>query len=161
MMIAEPKTLDDVRKVFGEYSFPRFVLDKCDSALLLFCAGFYGGHDCLHVADAELDHVLAVDIDKEKLEVMERIYPEHWHFVEADVLKVHTNQRYDLIVADPPLDLIDTTINFMTIWGLWAKKYLVLNVRRGSQYLAPIGWRELGKLHRSNEISWLILTNKK
>lgn len=158
--MVKPESLDAVREIYGNYPFPRFVFNKCQSALMFFCAGFYGGHDCLHVADAGLKNVLCVDIDEEKLLTMRLIYPDEWTFFAHDVYDCNIATRFDLIVADVQLNQIESAMDYVPKWCEAASKYFVMTVKRGEPYLVPIYMKELGKLHRSDTTSWLILGRK-
>lgn len=155
-----PVRLEDVKREFTGYPFPRFVFNKCESALMLFCAGFYGGHDCVWVADAGLTNVIAVDHDADKLNVMKQIYPKQWSFLCTDIYKLNLISSVDLVVADVQISQIEYAQNWISAWCAVANRYLIVTGKHNELTPIPKGWKELGKLYRSDEILWLILARK-
>lgn len=82
-MSALPSTFDEISDPSYGKLFPRWLLRGCDSALMLFAAGFYGRNDCYWVAQAEL-MAECVDMDTEKLRAMAMLYPPTWGFFHGD-----------------------------------------------------------------------------
>lgn len=156
-----PKSLDDVRAEYGNFPFPSFVFNRSRSALILFCAGFYGGHDCLKAADAGLTQVTGVDIDAQKLAVMAKLYPPEWIFSSRSVYDLNFDDA-DLVTVDAPMDQIGDIINqgWLDKWSKHARNHMVVNILREMPYFVPKDFRELGKIHRSEQVSWLILTRR-
>ena len=68
----------------GLARFPRHVLDGCETALVLFAAGFHARQDATWVADAGLQ-ATRVDTDAKRLGEMVLAYPEGWEYVHGDV----------------------------------------------------------------------------
>lgn len=153
-----PKSLDDIRAEYGNFPFPSFVFNRSRSALILFCAGFYGGHDCLKAADAGLTEVIAVDIDLAKLRVMESLYPSRWTFMCQSVYDLNVAPM-DLVTVDAPINQIGDIVNqgWLDKWSKYARNHMVVNILRDMPYFIPKDFRELGKIHRSEQVSWLIL----
>lgn len=108
-MIKPPLTLDDVR-ARAHPVYPTELLPGHESALMLFCAGFWGASDCIHVADAGVRRVIGVDLDTERVVAMQRLYPSSWHWVLQDAFRYAEHaagqeRSWDLVGVDPPIGL--------------------------------------------------------
>ena len=107
------------------------LLEDCSTGLCLFGAGFYGAHDSIHMLDAGIKNVHVVDIDLEKLKVMESIYPKKWMFTDADVFEWIQNAKdmglyWDVVSIDPPTALLDKCAGMLDLFMPLAEKYIML-----------------------------------
>jgi hypothetical protein len=142
-----PESLDDLQPG----PFPAEALDSCKSALLLFCAGFYGRNDAIHLARAGVADVTGVDRDAERLAVMRALYPSTWSFVEADVFAWHPDRRFDLVIADPQTSDWERMYNTLPIVSGWAHKMVVLGTS------TAIADQHERRLDRSSSSAWVVL----
>lgn len=144
-------------------SFPTEILGRCQSALLLYCAGFYGRNDGIHVLEAGIEDVLGVDTDVEKIAVMRGLYPDSWEFLVGDATTVATHlwaegRKFDLVVCDCPLGLAEQVQEQVVLWCDLANEAVVLTVGSETQRApAPAGW-EISTLERNSAgTAWEVL----
>lgn len=117
-------------------TFPKDLLQDCESGLCLFGAGFYGANDAIHMFKAGMRDVTIMDTDRQKIAAMVKMYPHEWYFLGHDVFDwlesivdyYKDPYLWDIVVVDPPLSLIhDVCANLDKFLAL-ASKYLVLTV---------------------------------
>jgi len=133
--------------------YPTDRLEGCETALLLFAAGFYGRNDGAWVAEAGI-RATCVDLDTEKLSEMQRYYPASWDFVYDDVFAFALlTGRYDLVSVDPPSALSKVCLERRSLWTRLAKRQVVL----GSQYETIKGYdlTNIEVIPRNKESVWL------
>jgi len=158
-----PLTLDRVRKS-AHPVFPVRVLDGMSSALVVFAAGFYGAQDAIHVADAGLVGT-CVDVDADKLLLMEAMYPEGWEFRVADAFAFartwrHAHRRWDIVTVDSPTNLFDRCAADVEVWCDLAWRTVVLGTGVETAVEVPEGWRVSDVVQRSDYrggVFWTVL----
>lgn len=156
--------LDHVR---GSASlFPVEKLEGCQTALLLFGAGFYGANDGIHLLDAGL-RATVVDTDRERLYAMAAAYPATWTFSamdawefarEAVILQILADVRWDAVSVDSWTgDIEPRVIKDLPLWCALARKLVTVTVGYGgSEIVAPEGWAH-SYFPRSANARWLVL----
>jgi hypothetical protein len=150
-------TLNDVRA--ARSPFPADLLPECESALMLFCAAFYGRNDCIWVEEAGILEVTCVDLDGEKLETMARIYPPSWHFVRGDAFAVETVLR-DLVSVDVFSNQSDRALGMLEHWCGMARKFVTIAAWKEPDEQTPTGWKRRDLMYRSSFLGgcyWYIL----
>lgn len=156
-----PASLETIR-IKAHPHYPTDVLQDCQSALLLFGAGFYGANDGIRFHDAGVERVVCVDTDAERLAVMQRLYPESWAFVTADVWEYLDGcaDRFDVISADPPTNLSDRTLRSLPHLCKLARRAVVVGTTfsawRKTLVAIPGYWQRTGVLARNDEVCWLV-----
>jgi len=139
--------------------FPADLLSECESALMLYCAAFYGRNDCVWVEEAGLENVTAIDVDSEKLAVMRSIYPDTWKFVLADAY-TYTGDIYDLVSADVFSNQSDRALGMLDRWCGMARKFVTIAVWKEPAVEIPAGWKRRDLMFRSSFLGgcyWYIL----
>jgi hypothetical protein len=91
-------------------TFPENAIKYKRKVLSLFPALYYGRNDVIHIYDICPDHVTLVDLNAEALTDIQLIYPNEWTYVCSEFKEflgqaAQRQDRYDLVVADPPKDL--------------------------------------------------------
>ena len=149
--------LAGIRQNAGPY--PVDLLEGCETALLLFGAGFLGLNDGIHIADAGLD-AFVIDIDREKLEHMVKLYPKTWTFCEADAwwFAENVNAQFDVVSVDNYTgDAEVPVLASLPLWCSLARKVVtVTKTRKNIQHSIPHGW-EPSIVERSSRADWLVL----
>lgn len=136
-------------------TYPRHLLDDCDSALLLFCSGRMGAADGHWVREAGITDATCVDWDGATLEPFANEYPREWTYIEADVFEWAPNQyarghSWELVSADAPSQYGDRLREMLPIYCELADKYVVAtlaNTGPGAVIIPdpPEGWRYIGE----------------
>lgn len=109
------------------FTFPTAELEGCESALLLFCSGRLGAYDGIWIWEAGLKDVTGVDFDDTTLGLMAAIYPGWTFYLEDAWGFAHTaDRRWDVVVADPPVDKAPIAATSARLWGSLAEKVLIL-----------------------------------
>lgn len=158
-----PKSLEEIIEENYNAPFPKYALSQCETALMLFCAGFYGRNDCVWVAEAGLTNVVCIDTDQEKLDVMRKLYPVKWSFVCTDVYKVQLYEKYDLVVADIPLGQFEESRNWYSKWCNLAIKYVLVAADPNqiiNAGLLPRDWKVKATIMRTDISCWLFLCKR-
>lgn len=134
-------TLDKIRNQAAGGVYPVGLLEQCDTALVLFAAGFYGRQDAIFIADAGLT-ATCVDNDYEKLRAMTSIYPDGWEFIAADVFAytASTLRVWDLVSIDTPSDSFQRCADEIAWWCSFAEKAVVLGCGETTEIAPPTGW---------------------
>ena len=113
--------------------YPVNLLNKCDSGLCLFGAGFYGANDAIHMYNAGMT-VHVVDNDATKIAVMEEMYPNDWVFSTADVTTWAPNTAnnglltWDIVSVDAPQNMFPWVLSNFDELAKLANKYLVVTM---------------------------------
>lgn len=150
-------SLEGLRKRAGPY--PTDLLEGCGAALLLFGAGFLGMNDGIHIADAGM-YAVVVDIDRHKLEAMQRIYPSDWAFIEADAWECaeHLDSKFDVVSVDNYTgDSERPVLESLHLWcSLAIKLVTVTKTAKNLPHTIPYGWQP-SLVQRSSRANWLVL----
>lgn len=151
-----------IRSLADETTFPLRVLEDRQTALVLFCAGFYGVQDAVFVADAGLQAV-CVDVDVERVDVMRRIYPSGWDFVVDNVYEYAADTRLsprDVVTVDCPSGHFDRCADMVERWCELATEAVVLGSGFATVVLAPTGWSVTETIKRTDYrggVFWTVL----
>jgi hypothetical protein len=138
-----PEALEEIRSLMEGLSFPCPSLEGCESALVLFAAGFYGKQDAFWIADAGI-HATCVDLDHEKLDEMAAVYPTDWDFLEADAYTWADTAtgKWDVVTVDCPSGHFARCADRVALWCHLANRLVVLGAGRHQREAieAPEGW---------------------
>lgn len=165
MLTAKPHALHEIDNSTSD-TFPVDVLYGCKNALALFSAGFYGANDVIWMARANIPTV-CVDLDVEKLDAMEDVYPRSWEFVLDDVFRYvkKTKRTWDLVTADPWTQQFQLVADIVPALCKLSKRAVVVGC--GSQTLIepPAGWTLGPLVWRSDYVPggvhWAVLERMK
>lgn len=159
-----PRSLADVRDPDGDKSYPNHILDGAETALIMFCAAFWGRQDAYHVAAHGL-HGTCVDTDGAKLEEMRAVYPAGWEFHEQDAFAftaqaVMEERQWDIVSLDPFTDKFDRCADLVETWCGLATRAVLLGTGEYTVMVEPEGWRVTERRKRSDfhgGIYWTVL----
>lgn len=131
-----------VRDPGNAASYPTDLLERCDTALILFAAGFHGAQDAVWIADAGLG-ATCVDHDAAKLGEMVLAYPVGWEYVPKDVWLYAgmTNRTWDLVSIDCPSGAFDVCAEQLDRWCALANRAVVLGCGQNTDVNPPEGWK--------------------
>lgn len=154
-----PASLEELRG--DDQNFPHEVLVGCETALVLFAAGFHGRQDAVWIADAGL-RATCVDVDGVRLEEMRVIYPDGWQFVTSDayVFAAMTDRQWDVVTADPYTNQFDRCADSIAALCRVARRAVVIGVGPSTVVTPPQGWKITGSKRRSDYgggVFWLTL----
>lgn len=155
-------SLDRIREPEAAPRYPRHLLQGCETALVLFAAGFHGRQDAIWIADAGLT-ATCVDVDAERLQEMADMYPEDWKFVAGDAFEfaaAATGYQWDIVSLDPFTNLIQDCADLLPLWCHLARRAVVLGTTGGTSFVSPAGWRVTEELPRSafnGGVFWTVL----
>lgn len=153
-----PTSLADVQP---HPRYPVDALSGVDSALMLFCAGFYGASDCVHLANLGIEHVVAVDRDREKIEAMRAIYPKTWEFLVADAYEICKRSLVvDFLGVDPPVNGSERALRSLSRFCEIARRRIVIGTTLEAYEQTTIAvsneWRRRDPLMRNDRACWLV-----
>lgn len=153
-------TLEQIRDAGTGY--PTDVLDGCESALVLFAAGFHGRQDAVFMADAGLA-ATCVDTDAVKLGEMVLAYPEGWEYVVGDAYAYAENtlRFWDVVSVDPFSNQFQECADQLELWCSLAMHAVVLGMGAYTTYEVPAGWRGRKTMQRSRNFGgvwWAVFT---
>jgi hypothetical protein len=156
-----PRSFADVRDPEGDPSYPVALLEGCETALVLFAAAFWGRQDAAHIADAGLT-ATCVDLDRQKLDEMRRVYPDDWTFVDSDAFEYakKRNVPFDIVSLDPFTNLMARCADELPLWCSLATRAVILGSGSETWLRAPDGWDITDTRHRSDfngGIFWTVL----
>lgn len=142
-------------------NFPLELLEKDDTALVLFAAGFHGLQDAVWVREAGMT-ATCVDSNPDKLAEMRPLYPDGWEFVQSDAYSFAFSEirQWDIVTADPWTNDMDRCSGFVHEWCRLARKAVVLGTGVGTVVEAPAGWKVTGTHKRSDYdggVYWTVL----
>jgi hypothetical protein len=155
-------TLAEVRAAaVGDESYPIGLLERCDTALMLFAAGFHGRQDAIFAADAGLV-ATCVDVDRKRLQEMAAIYPGSWEFVVADAFEFASESAgsWDLVSVDCPSGAFDVCAELAPRWCSLARVAVVIGTGRKTIVAEPYGWQVTDVRRRSDfagGVYWTVL----
>ena len=103
MYTAPPSSLEQI--VDNPNSFPRDLLVGANTGLCVFAAEWHGKQDAQWLAKAGMT-ATCVDLNRTRLDEMERIYPQGWKFEEQDAfgfvdMSLRNWLKWDVVTADP------------------------------------------------------------
>src|SRR5262245_15513623 len=113
-------------------TFPLDALDGCESALLLFGAGFLGRNDAIHVWNAGIESATVVDVDAGKLNEMAALYVhDGWQFVARDAYQFaqawqEQGRAADVVIVDPWTQHVGRALDQLPLWCSVARKTLII-----------------------------------
>lgn len=157
-------TLNEIRVRATDNDYPLHLLDRCDTALVLFAAGFHGQQDGIFLADAGLT-ATCVDRDERRLHDMAAVYPESWQFVATDVFEFADSceERFDLLSIDPSSNHFQGCADRLKAWCSLARVAVVLGTGVGTRVVAPRGWKITDRRQRSDYLGgvfWTVLEER-
>jgi hypothetical protein len=142
--------------------YPTDQIQDCHTALLLFGAGFLGGNDGWHIAQAGLSATV-VDTDDAKLNEMRNLYPDDWRFVCDDAFSFAHKLSlgsFDLVSVDPFTNLAGWCLTDLPVWTGIARKAVTLGTTESALdgwAGPPTGWTHTDTITRNTGIYWLVL----
>lgn len=157
-----PASLEELTRVDRGYPLGCVSEAGCETALVLFGAGFYGRTDGVWLAQAGL-RADVVDHDREHLKVMRRIYPESWVFECRDVREyvdeaIAAGRRWDVLSVDPPIRLCEPAATMLPTLAKLASRLIVVTRLAGvDDPVPPPGWYQSGRYRRSCGADWVVL----
>lgn len=159
--MSAPATLDAIRAVAEPALYPTHLLAGCDTALIAFCAGFFGRQDGIFIVDAGLN-ATCIDSDADFLRRMERLYPADWEFVDDDAYEyaAHTDRQWDVVSVDCPTGHFQRCADLVQTWCRAATRAVVLGTGHDTALSPPEGWCVTETLHRSDYrggVFWSVL----
>jgi hypothetical protein len=146
--VKAPETLEDLKTNDGNY--PHSVLVGCETALVVFAAGFLGQQDAVWIADAGLRATL-VDEDAAKLNYMRGLYPDDWKYHCADayawcsateqaILTTSPNGQWDIVSLDPWTNQFDRCADMIATWCRLARHAVIIGTGTDTVVEPPAGW---------------------
>jgi hypothetical protein len=165
---AEPQTFEDIEHLYCGSVYPnasRLKREGCETALCLFSAEWLGRQDVYWLAKAGID-VTCIDLNGEKLERMEQMYPEGFKYIQGDAydfaeMALEQRQEWDVVTLDPWTGQFDQCAKLIDTWTKLARKVVILghgNYRLSAPE-APEGWKHTLTIKRSDfkgGINWLV-----
>ena len=157
-MIRQPPTIRSASSVSlanirdsADNTYPVSVLEGCETALLLFSAGFFGSQEAIFVADAGLT-ATCVDIRPKRLHEMAAVYPSGWEFLVDDAFDFAetTERQWDVVSVDCPSGAFQRCADMVYVWCGLALRAVVLGTGPSSSVTAPAGWRITSVQKRSD-----------
>lgn len=148
----------DIRQRGKRDLYPTEILARCETALMLFAAGFLGEQDAAWVEEAGLV-ATCVDNDRERLVEMAAMYPDGWTFVCEDVFRFARSAkwRWDLVSVDCPSGAFEKCERLLPLWCSLARVGVVLGTAPGVRVATPDGWRVVRTVRRSPIADWTLL----
>jgi hypothetical protein len=132
--------------VTDDQNFPHDVLVGCETALVLFAAGFHGRQDAYWIKEAGMT-ATCVDSDPALLEEMKPLYPDDWSFVCDDAYGYalyadkHLSRQWDVVTLDPWTNEFQRCADNLPAWCRIARHSVVLGTGVHTDVTAPAGWR--------------------
>lgn len=144
--------------------YPKHLLERCESGLLLFCSGRMGAADGHWFREAGLTAVICVDWDAKTLVPFACSYPSEWRYVEADAFEWARLQtrRWDIVSADVPSQWADRLQETLPLWCSLAERFVTVTLMGDCDMpAAPGGWQTIGVVRRTTwngrDYLWLVL----
>jgi len=141
--------------------YPVSLLPQGGTALALFCAGFHGWNDVVHMARKEMD-VTCVDVDSEKLWEMACVYPKPWeyHVDDAWEFACHAladGRKWDVVSVDPFMgDAADKCRDYLMVFCGLATSLVTMTIDLDRPMWAPPGWMAY-VFARNSRVGWMVL----
>jgi hypothetical protein len=162
VVASPPESFADIYDRGSGETFPCHLLEGQETGLVVFAAGFYGMHDAYWMAEAGM-RAVCIDVDAEKLAVMERIYADDWEFVEADAFDFVEAMigTYDVVTVDPGSNWFERVADLTDLWCSRANRAAVIGAGVGTKDMrAPEGWKVTDVRRRSNHLGgvfWVVM----
>lgn len=141
--------------------YPAYLLAGAETGLCLFSAAFLGVNDAIHFARKRIV-TTCVDVDGDKLEQMQAIYPPGWEFVEGDAFVVAElaaagGRQWDAVSVDPFLGDAENRVrrNLETFLAL-ARDVITITIPRTLRIPEVAGWTA-STFPRSRSAAWLVM----
>ena len=161
---APPRQLEDVRD--DPRRFPVVALEGARTALCVFAAQWHGRQDAYWLAEAGA-RTTCVDVNRTKLEEMQRVYPQGWKFETADAfafveMSWRNGLKWDVVTADPFTgDAMDRCHRNIALWCKLANNAVVMGSTIHQKIrTAPAGW-EIKDTHYRGDfdggVYWTVL----
>ncbi len=141
-------TLEQIRDPADGAVYPRYLLRRGGSALVLFAGAFNGRQDACWVEAAGMT---ATCVDVRPMDVMASMYPAGWEFLQADAYEFAQNaeRRWDVVSVDCPTGQFDRCADLLPLWCGLARRAVVLGCRDDFAAPVPAGWLLTARTHRS------------
>lgn len=156
-----PATLEELRT--SDANFPHEALIGCQTALILFAAGFYGKQDAFWIAEAGLQGT-CVDSDETRLLEMREVYPEGWQFLTGDAYEFASGpwswRRWDVVTLDPWTQDFARCADNIQAWCRLARTAVIIGTGTETILCPPDGWRVAQVRQRSTYaggVFWTLL----
>jgi len=140
--MAGPSSLEQVGRDAEAKLYPRHVLKGCETALILFAAGFHGRQDGYWIARAGLQ-ATCVDHDERLLGEMQAVYPRGWDFIVADAYAWVESAvgKWDVVSIDCPSGHFDRCADLLPTWTRLASRAVILGAGPDhDRIVEPAGW---------------------
>lgn len=159
-----PASLAEIQDPADYTPYPTDKLAGHRTALCMFCAAWWGRQDAYWLADAGL-LTDCVDIDADKLEQMQRVYPNDWSFHDWDAftfgeVAAERGTLWDVVSLDPFTNLIPQCVDQIPLWCKLARHLVIIGTLHSTPVWAPWGWRATEQRHRSDNyggVYWTVL----
>lgn len=141
--------------------YPTYLLENAKTGLCLFSAAFLGHNEAIHFVLEDVQ-TTCVDIDQEKLSVMQSMYPEGWEFVCRDAWEfaesaAAVGRTWDIVSVDTFRgNATEKSLTTIDLWCSLADTAVVMTMEQGQDYDVPLGW-EAQLFRRNSEVFWLVL----
>lgn len=147
--------------------YPSRALEGCQTALVGFCARWYGRQDAFFVAEAGLT-ATCVDIDGPRLDAMRDIYPSGWEFVQDDVFQFAKDSasqpfKWDVVSLDEFTRDFERCADNIRLWCSIARKAVILGTGPNTEINPPDGWAITDVMKRSDYdqgVFWAVVQPK-
>lgn len=136
-------------------TYPKHLLEECQSGLLLFASGRMGSADGQWFREAGLEDVTAVDWDEKTLEPFSDLYPDSWLYLRANVFDWVYQQRgstWDIVSADAPSQHGHRLTEMLPAYCALAEKFVtatmstdVKDANTDQLPPEPAGWSYVGE----------------
>jgi len=145
--------LAEIRDLDAGSVYPGHRLQGCETALVMFAAGFLGKQDAYWIADAGLK-ATCVDADAAKVQEMQGMYPDDWDFVIGDVYDFaerHAGRwTWDVVSLDPWTQDFDRCAAQLATFCWLANRLVVIGTGVGTTLRVPLGWAVTEVVKRSD-----------
>lgn len=142
-------TLAEIRDDAAGRSYPRYLLRRGETALVLFAGAFHGRQDAIWVEAAGMTGTC---VDVRPMTAMQAMYPAGWEFVQADAYEyAHASDRiWDVVSVDCPTGQFGRCADMLPLWCRLARRAVVLGCAPGFEASVPPGWFLASLMRRSD-----------
>ena len=153
---------DAIRAEANPATFPVDLLPGHHSALLLFCAGFLGRNDGIHLWDAGIRDVQGIDNDETLVTQMRKLYP-GWKIDVSDVYHWASRhagtEQWELVVLDPQTNHTARCLALLPTWTSLARNTVVLGMLDHDVPNSPASherWKMTRIVERNDTARWVV-----